>query len=34
MLQEKIVYFEKSGRENTVNTLKLAVEAAKEFRLQ
>ena len=27
MFQEKIVYFEKCGRENTENTLKLAVEA-------
>ena len=31
MFQEKIVYFEKCGRENTENTLKLAVEAAKEL---
>ena len=31
MLQEKIVYFEKCGRENTESTLKLAVEAAKEL---
>ena len=31
MFQEKIVYFEKCGRENTENTLKLAVEAAKEY---
>ena len=33
MFQEKIVYFEKCGRENTENTLKLAVESAKELEI-
>ena len=33
MFQEKIVYFEKCGRENTENTLKLAVETAKELEI-
>lgn len=31
MTQEKIVYFEKSGSENTEDTLKLAVEAARSL---
>lgn len=31
MIQEKITYFESAGRENTENTLKLAVEAARSL---
>lgn len=33
MIQDKIVYFETPGRENTENTLKLAVEAAKQLNI-
>lgn len=34
MLQTKINYFENRGRENTADTLKLAVEAAKELNIK
>lgn len=34
MLQEKVIYFENKGPENTEETLKLAVEAARELGIQ